>query len=232
MSKILQIENMHAGYSHKEVLRNINLTVNKGDFLGIIGPNGGGKSTLLKVILGLIKPTKGKVLFFNDGIRQEHISIGYLPQISNIDKEFPISVSELVLSGLTPKNTLFSTYTKEQLEQADAIIEKTGLCEHAKSPISRLSGGQFQRALLGRAIISNPDLLILDEPNSYLDREFETKLYDILKELNKTTTILLVSHNISAVRSISKSIACVNGGLHYHAGNTVSADCLYDSFLI
>ncbi|MGL5919600.1 MAG: metal ABC transporter ATP-binding protein, partial [Bacteroidales bacterium] len=189
-------------------------------------------STLLKVILGLIKPTKGKVLFYNDGIRQEHISIGYLPQISNIDKEFPISVSELVLSGLTPKNTLFSTYTKEQLEQADAIIEKTGLSEQAKSPVSRLSGGQFQRALLGRAIISNPDLLILDEPNSYLDREFETKLYDILKELNKTTTILLVSHNISAVRSISKSIACVNGGLHYHAGNTVSADCLYDSFLI
>lgn len=232
MSEIFKIENMHAGYAHKEVLRNINLTVNEGDFLGIIGPNGGGKSTLLKVILGLIKPTKGTVSFFNNGIKQEHISIGYLPQIANIDKEFPISVLELVLSGLAPKNTLFSTYSKEQLKQAEIIIEKTGLCEQAKSPVSRLSGGQFQRALLGRAIISNPNLLILDEPNSYLDREFEIKLYDILKKLNKTTTILLVSHNISAVRSISKSIACVNGTLHYHAGNHIAADCLYDSFLI
>ncbi|MGL5317748.1 MAG: metal ABC transporter ATP-binding protein [Bacteroidales bacterium] len=232
MSKILEIENLHAGYSHKEVLRNINLTVKKGDFLGIIGPNGGGKSTLLKVILGLIKPSKGKVSFFLNGARQEQVSIGYLPQISNIDKEFPISVRELVLSGLPPKNTLFSTYSIDQLKEADHIIEKIGLSDHAKHPISRLSGGQFQRVLLGRAIISNPDILILDEPNSYLDREFEIKLYDILKEINETTTILLVSHNISAVRSISKSIACVNGNLHYHPNNTVSADCLYDSFLV
>lgn len=232
MSKILEIEHMYAGYSHKEVLRDINLTVNQGDFLGIIGPNGGGKSTLLKVILGLIKPAKGKVSFYMNRIRQEHISIGYLPQISNIDKEFPISVTELVLSGLTPKNTLFSTYSKEQLHSVDTVIEKIGLTEHAKSPISQLSGGQFQRVLLGRAIIAHPDLLILDEPNSYLDREFEIKLYDILKEINQTTTILLVSHNIAAVRSISKSIACVNGTLHYHPGNTVSAECLYDSFLI
>lgn len=230
MSKILELENIFAGYSHKEVLRNVNLTVKQGDFLGIIGPNGGGKSTLLKVILGLIRPVKGNVTYYNNGVRQDHISIGYLPQVSNTDKDFPISVRELILSGLPPKNTLFSTYNKEQMLLVDEIIHKTGLIHHADAAISELSGGQFQRALLGRAIISNPDILILDEPNSYLDREFEIKLYDLLKEINKTTTILLVSHNISAVCSIAKSLACVNGTLHYHPTNSISPECIYDSF--
>ncbi|MGL5787157.1 MAG: metal ABC transporter ATP-binding protein [Bacteroidales bacterium] len=230
MNKILELDNIYAGYSHKEVLRNINLTVRKGDFLGIIGPNGGGKSTLLKVILGLIKPNKGKVSYFLDGKKQDRISIGYLPQVSNTDKDFPISVRELILSGLPPKNTLFSTYNKDQIKLVDEIIHKTGLSLHADAAISELSGGQYQRALLGRAIISNPDILILDEPNSYLDREFEIKLYDILKEINQTTTILLVSHNISAVCSIAKSLACVNGTLHYHPTNKISPECIYDSF--
>ena len=174
MNKILELKNISVGYEDNPlVLKEVNLSVYENDFLGIIGPNGGGKTTLIKTILGLTKPAKGCVCFFNNTVKKEKLNIGYLPQINQIDKKFPISVFDVILSGIKLKKNIFSTYSEEDKKQAKKIAVHMGLEEQINKPIGALSGGQLQRTLLGRAIVDNPKLLILDEPNSYVDKKFE-----------------------------------------------------------
>lgn len=232
MSKIIEIRNLSVGYDEKPlVLKNINLDVFQDDFLGIIGPNGGGKTTLLKTILGLVKPSSGTISFFNKhNVKVDKLNIGYLPQINQIDKKFPISVYDVILSGLTIKKRIFSPYTKEQKEKVRIVAQHMGLTNLLDRPIGALSGGQLQRALLGRAIIDDPDLLILDEPNSYVDKRFETDFYKLLEEINRDTAIILVSHDVGTVVSMVKNIACVNEGLHYHSGTNITTDWLEKSY--
>ncbi len=230
MNKILELKDITVGYNNNPpTLKGVNLSVFENDFLGIIGPNGGGKTTLLKTILGLKDSNNGEILFFNNGQKKEKIKIGYLPQINQIDKKFPISILEVILSGISIKNS-FTSYTKEQKERAKEVAEQMGLGDKMKKPIGELSGGQLQRTLLGRAIVDNPELLILDEPNSYVDKKFESSFYKILEDLNKTTAIIMVSHDVGTVLSIVKNIACVNGGLHYHAGTNVSAEWINQTY--
>ena len=231
MSKIVEIKNLSVGYEDRPyVLKNVNLDVYKGDFLGIIGPNGGGKTTLLKTLLSLVKPTSGTISFFKNNVKTDKINIGYLPQINQIDKKFPISVSDVILSGLTVNRGIFSSYTKEQKERVGEIADKMGLEDLISRPIGALSGGQLQRTLLGRAIIDNPDLLVLDEPNSYVDKRFESNFYKLLEDINKNTAIILVSHDVGTVVSMVKNIACVNEGLHYHSGTNVTTEWLENSY--
>lgn len=227
---LIKIEDLSVAYDGKTVLRDVNLTVYENDFLGIIGPNGGGKTTLVKTVLGLKKANKGKILFFRDGKETEHITMGYLPQYSSIDKNFPISVQEVILSGLSSQKSLMSRFTSRQHGQVEEVINRMGLEGLENRPIGALSGGQLQRALLGRAIISNPDVLILDEPSTYIDKRFEAKLYELLIEINKECAIILVSHDIGTVLQNVKSIACVNETLHYHPDTEVSADWLEKNF--
>lgn len=225
MNKILEIKDLSVGYEDNPyVLKDINLDVFENDFLGIIGPNGGGKTTLLKTLLGLVKPVSGAISFFRKNIKIDKVNIGYLPQINQIDRKFPISVSEVILSGLTVKRSLFSSYTKEQTDKVNTVAHKMGLEKLIKRPIGALSGGQLQRTLLGRAIIDEPDLLVLDEPNSYIDKRFENDFYKILEDINKDTAIILVSHDIGTVTSLVKNIAYVNETLHYHSGTNITAD--------
>ncbi|MDR1503368.1 MAG: ABC transporter ATP-binding protein [Prevotella sp.] len=231
MSKILEIRDLSVGYDDNPyVLKNVNLDVFHDDFLGIIGPNGGGKTTLLKTILGLVKPTNGHISFFRNNVKTDKINIGYLPQINQIDKKFPISVHDVILSGLTIKHSMFSPYTREQKEKVGVIAYQMGLEKLIDRPIGALSGGQLQRTLLGRAIIDGPDLLVLDEPNSYVDKRFETDFYKILEDINKDTAIVLVSHDVGTVISLVKNIACVNEGLHYHSGTDISTEWLEESY--
>lgn len=231
MSKILEIKDLSVGYEDNPyVLKNVNLDVFRNDFLGIIGPNGGGKTTLLKTILGLVKPTHGHISFFSNNVKTDKINIGYLPQINQIDKKFPISVHDVILSGLTIKRHILSPYTKEQKEKVKKIAHQMGLDKLIGRPIGALSGGQLQRTLLGRAIIDDPDLLVLDEPNSYVDKRFESDFYKILEEINRETAIILVSHDVGTVVSMVKNIACVNEGLHYHSGTNISTDWLEKSY--
>ncbi|WP_108822355.1 metal ABC transporter ATP-binding protein [Dysgonomonas sp. Marseille-P4361] len=231
MKKILEIRNITVGYEDKPfVLKDVNLDVLQNDFLGIIGPNGGGKTTLLKTILGLVKPAAGEISFFKNGIKTDKINVGYLPQINQIDKKFPISVHDVILSGMTIQRKIFSPYTKEQKNRVGAIAKKMGLEDLLDRPIGALSGGQLQRALLGRAIIDNPELLILDEPNSYVDKRFETNFYKILEEINKDTAIIMVSHDVGTVISLVKNIACVNEGLHYHLGSNITTNWLEETY--
>lgn len=230
MNKIIELKDITVGYDNNPpILKNVNLSVFEKDFLGIIGPNGGGKTTLLKTILGLKKPTEGSIIFFNDGKKVDQLKIGYLPQVNQIDKRFPISIFEVILSGISISG-YFSSYSKEQKERAKKVAIQMGLEDKMKCPIGELSGGQLQRTLLGRAIVDNPELLILDEPNSYVDKKFESSFYKILEELNKTTAIIMVSHDVGTVLSIVKNIACVNGGLHYHTGSNVSQEWINQTY--
>ena len=227
---LIQLSDIAAAYDRKTVLEHVDLTVYEHDFLGVIGPNGGGKTTLMKIMLGLLKPTQGEVRFFQNGQRVTEISMGYLPQYNSIDKKFPISVYEVVLSGLNRQKSLFRSFTKEQHERVRQVIARMGLEGLEQRAIGQLSGGQLQRALLGRALVSNPQVVILDEPNTYIDKRFEAKLYSLLEEINRERAIVLVSHDIGTVLQNVKTIACVNGTLDYHPDTEIPSEWLEEHF--
>lgn len=227
VNTMIEIKNLYAGYDGRIVLRDVNLTVCERDFLGIIGPNGGGKTTLIKCILGLLKPVSGEILY-NGGRLPP--TIGYLPQYSSIDRKFPITVEEVVLSGLSSKKPLVSRFNALHREKARNVMARMGLEGMEKRAIGALSGGQLQRALLGRAIISDPQVVILDEPSTYIDKRFEARLYELLAEINKECAIILVSHDIGTVLQQVKSIACVNETLDYHPDTGITEEWLERNF--
>lgn len=222
MDTIIEIKNVNAGYEQTPVLSGVNFCIKKQDFIGIIGPNGGGKTTLLKVILGLIKPDCGDVIYHTP----KQNLFGYLPQNNQFDKRFPISVEEVVLSGLLSEKGLLRQYHKTDYRKATDLLEKYGMGKYINAPIGELSGGQMQRVFLCRAIISSPRVLILDEPTTYVDSNFEKEFYPILKELNKTLAVVMVSHDLGTICSYVKTIACVNKTLHYHQSNLISQEQL------
>lgn len=233
MAPIVKIENLSAGYENKpDVLKSVSLTIYDNDFLGIIGPNGGGKTTLLKAILGLVDYSSGTISFYDGGKTTNHLNIGYLPQINHIDKKFPIKVKEVILSGLTLRGKIFKHYSAEDKKKVLPVAEQMGVENLLERAIGELSGGQLQRVLLGRAIIDNPKLIILDEPSSYVDKLFETNFYKLLEAVNREMAIVLVSHDVGTIIPQVKNIACVNQNLHYHSGNDISQEWLssaYDS---
>ena len=230
MNPIIQINGLSAGYDGKTVLNQVDLVVYRNDFLGVIGPNGGGKTTLIKCILGLHQPYQGQIRFYKDGKEIPDMNMGYLPQYNTIDKKFPISVYEVVLSGLSKQKSIFHQYSKEQHEQVRHMIVRMGLEGMEERAIGSLSGGQLQRALLGRALVSNPEVVILDEPNTYIDKRFEAKLYSLLEEINQERAIILVSHDIGTVLKNVKTIACVNETVHYHPHTEVPTEWLEEHF--
>jgi zinc transport system ATP-binding protein len=218
---IIDIKNLNVGYNNKKVLDNVNITIEKDDFIGIIGPNGGGKTTLIKTILKLEKAWSGKI---NTYIKQSEI--GYLPQFNHFDKEFPITVNEVVLSGLVGKKGLFKRYTNTDKQKAIDLMNQAGIINIKDKAMGQLSGGQMQRVLLCRALINTPKLLILDEPSNFVDNNFEHELFKWLKELNKTMAIIMISHDVGTISSHVKTIACVNYNLHYHKSNTITNEQL------
>lgn len=221
-NEIIQINNLTAKYDGEIVLSNVNITFYADDFIGIIGPNGGGKSTLVKCIMGLL-PYSGSVTFLGDIEGRHHI--GYLPQQNLFDKQFPISVKELVLSGLQADKG-FRRYTHKDQERAIATLEVLGIKHLKDRQISELSGGELQRALVGRAIISGPRLLILDEPANFVDNQFENELYNLLRELNERMAIIIVSHDVGTITSFVKNVVCVNRTVHRHPTAEITPELL------
>ncbi|MDK2979128.1 MAG: zinc transport system ATP-binding protein [Bacteroidales bacterium] len=221
MKKLVELKSVYAGYNDEVILTDVSLDIYDNDFIGIIGPNGGGKTTLLKVILGLIKPYKGTVKFYTNDTHKRN-KIGYLPQFNKIDQKFPIKVIDIVLSGLIFGNKLFFKYSKSDYTKACDTLKRIGISNLKDYPVGALSGGQLQKVLLARALISSPRLLILDEPNTYVDNQFEGELYKILEELNNEMAIIIVSHDIGTIASYIKTIACVNRSLHYHKSNKIT----------
>ena len=240
MNPIIKIEHLCASYDQKEVLQDVNLTVYQDDYLGIIGPNGGGKTTLMKIILGLKKPSAGSIKFYqpltstegsNEPKEVKEITMGYLPQYNDLDHQFPISVYEVVLSGLSKTKGLFARYTKAHHQQVLDTLERMQLVDLKDRHIGALSGGQLQRVLLARAIVSKPDVVILDEPNTYIDRRFQKQMYEMLEQINKECAIIIVSHDIAEVLNNVKHIACVNHHLHYHDTADMPREKLEEHFL-
>ena len=202
---LIVLDSITVKWNEQPTLDNISFTIYEGDFVAITGSNGGGKTTLLKVILNLLKPTRGSVKYAS-----ERLKIGYLPQKNMIDSHFPITLWEVVESGL-----LASNYDKDTInEKVAQMLELVQLTEHASKPIGTLSGGQLQRGLLGRALISDPEILVLDEPLSYIDKHFEHRIYDILSSLSPHTTIILVSHEMTAISAMANRHLIVDKTLH------------------
>ena len=219
---IVSIKNVTVKYDSYTALESANLEILEDDFIGIIGPNGGGKTTLIKSIIGSI-PYSGEVRLSPTLFKNGKRLIGYLPQQTTFDKQFPISVTEVVLSGMQIQKGFSARYSQKDKAKALQLLDSMGIISIADKQIGEISGGQMQRVLLCRAIISEPKLLILDEPTNFVDKRFESELYDILKELNKKMAIVMVSHDVHNISSAVKSIVCVNRTIHKHNTNTLSS---------
>ena len=227
MTKLLEVNDVSAGYHREPVIEKACFSVSQDDFIGIIGPNGGGKTTLLKVMLGLHKPFSGMVKWlFEDNPQSARQKIGYLPQINFFDIRFPISVFDVVRSGLASPDNLRGRFSRKQNHHVEEVLRLLGMSRLKNKSMGMLSGGEKQRVFLGRAIVSNPDILFLDEPGTYVDHEFESEMYDMLKNLNQHMAIVLVSHDLGMISSYIKSIICVNRVVHYHASNIISNEQL------
>lgn len=221
---LLEMKNLSASYGTNIVLQDVDFNVYENDFIGIIGPNGGGKTTLLKIILGLLKPVKGKLTFNQDILNRN--KIGYLPQISTGDNSYPVTVRDVILSGLMINKGLISRMSSSDKIKAGRVIEELGLADLTGSSLNEISGGQLQRVLLGRAVIGDPRLLLLDEPGNFVDSNFEKDFYERLVILNKRMAILMVSHDVGTISAHIKSFACINRNLHYHPSPEITNEQL------
>lgn len=224
MKSLIKIQNLSVGYDKLPVLKNVNFEIFEQDFIGVIGPNGGGKTTLLKAILGLLNPIEGKIDFRKDMDGRKK-SIGYLPQVRHVDRKFPITVFDVVRSGSLMRGQLnVKAYKLKQ--KIEELLTEMGVFNIRHKAIGELSGGQMQRVFLCRALLSDPKILILDEPDTFVDNRFEGELYEKLRILNHEIAIILVSHDLGTISSYVKTIACVNGNLHYHPSSSITQDQL------
>ena len=213
---IIDIKNINFSYNSTKVLDNINLKIYENDFLAIIGPNGGGKSTLLKLILGLENYKKGSIKIYDKKINKNISKLGYVPQNTNINIDFPIKVIDVVMMGhIHEKKSLFG-HSKSDKLCAMGSLQKVGMQDFAKEKIGSLSGGQRQRVMIARALCANPKILLLDEPTANIDVEGQKQIYDLLEEINKSISIIVVSHDISVILQYATKVAHINKKLVFH----------------
>ena len=222
---MIELKSVSVDYDDLRALDNVSLDIYRDDFIGVIGPNGGGKTTFIKAIMGLVEYS-GEINYYGEFANNRNKFIGYLPQANNFDKTFPIAVKDVVLSGMMSKKSLFSRYTKADKFRVNELLAMVGVESLAKKAIGELSGGELQRVLLCRALISDPKLLILDEPANFVDNNFERELYAILKSLNEKIAIIMISHDIVQTTSVVKNIVCVNRSVHRHRSNVISTEQL------
>jgi zinc transport system ATP-binding protein len=213
---IIEIRHLHFSYNGQSVLRDVNLTVAPGDFIAVIGPNGGGKTTLLKLMLGLLSAESGHIRIFGKPPQNVSHRIGYVPQDVHINKNFPVSVLDVVLMGRLKPGRGWSRYSQEDRMAAMQALVKMAMDSFCTRRIGELSAGQKQRVLVARALVTDPELLFLDEPAASIDTKGQAELYELLKDLNNQMTIMIVSHDLMVISGYVKSVACVNRRLHYH----------------
>lgn len=226
----IQIENLNFAYGSVSVLEQANLSIGDREFVSVVGPNGGGKTTLLKILLGLEEAQSGSVSVFGEPPTTGRKWIGYLPQHTHLDSKFPVTAIDVVLMGLLGKTRGFGFYTKSDHHAAREMLARVGLKDLNNRPLAALSGGQRQRVLIARALVSEPKLLLLDEPTSSLDDYVERELYDLLKELNKELTIMVVSHDIRFVSSYVEKVICVNRQVHVHPTSDIDENIIHTMY--
>lgn len=229
--KVVEIQSVTAGYGQIPVLEDVNLLIEKGSFTGIIGPNGGGKTTLLKLMLGLIKPWKGQVKLLGDNPQKKRHRIGYVPQASTINMHFPISIRQVVLSGrLAGMKPFWHYYKRSDLKIVEQCLSHLDILDLAERQIGQLSRGQLQRVLIARALAVKPAILLLDEPTSGLDATASSHLYELLQKLNDEMTIIMVTHDTLAISAYVKDIACINRSLYYHGEPNISPELVMELY--
>ncbi|MEM9282191.1 MAG: ABC transporter ATP-binding protein [Verrucomicrobiota bacterium] len=213
---VLQFQGVTHRYGKTLALEAVNCEIRRGEHLCVIGPNGGGKSTLLKLVLGLIEPTEGRLAVLGQPPKQACSKVGYVPQSMRFDPLFPISSIEIVLMGRLD-HVRFGNYSKECRNLAREALDHVGLADVAEKAYSQLSGGQRQRVLIARALATSPEILLLDEPTANIDLSVEEKFLDILRDLREAVTILLVTHDLDVVSTLGDSVLCVNRRVHRHS---------------
>jgi zinc transport system ATP-binding protein len=227
---IISIDHLWVLRGSQTVLEDINLDVEQGDFLGLIGPNGGGKSTLLKVVLGLIKPDRGEVKVFGLDPVSARKWVGYMPQRTAFDHSFPVTAMEVVLMGRYSRAGMLKRYSSEDREAARRALDSVGMLAHADKEIGSLSGGEQQRVFVARSLVSEPRLLLLDEPTAGIDAAQQAEFYELLKRLNEKVTIVLVTHDLTAVSTYVSKIACLNQRLYSHGTKELTAEDIEQAY--
>ena len=228
-SSAIEIQGVSFRYDERQILKDVNLAIWPFDSICIVGPNGGGKTTLIKLIIGLLLPDAGTIKIFGKRPDEAHQLIGYVPQFSQYDRQFPISVREVVCMGRMGKS-FTGRYSKKDKEKILEALVEVGLADLVDQPFSALSGGQRQRVLIARALASGGEILILDEPTANIDRESETHFFDLLKQLNKRMTILMVTHDVGFASSFFSRIACVNREVIIHPTSELTGKLIRDMY--
>jgi len=222
----IEVKNLSFSYGEVPVLEGIDLTVPEGEFLGIVGPNAGGKSTLLKLLLGLLEPRQGEIRLLGQPPRKARRLMGYVPQYPAFSRDFPVTVEQVVLMGRLGTGRLVGGYGREDRRIAARVMEEAEIAPLAGRRIDRLSGGQLQRVLVARALACEPRILLLDEPTANIDMRVENELFDLLRELNERMTILVVSHDIAFISRYVHRVACLNRTLVCHRTEEIDAEAI------
>ena len=225
-SPIVEIHNVSFTYNGQTVLEDVSLEIQLGDFIAMIGPNGGGKTTLLKLILGLLKPDTGVIRVAGQSSQQASSCIGYVPQDVHVNSSFPITALDVVLMGKLDPQKRWARKSASNRREAMKALERLEMAEHANKRIGELSGGQRQRVFIARSLVTEPELLLLDEPTASIDTKGQADFYTLIKELNKDITIVVVSHDLLVISRYVKSVACVNKRLHYHDQAEITGEML------
>jgi zinc transport system ATP-binding protein len=223
---VITIRHLWAGYDQQIVLEDVCLSVKPLDFIGIVGPNGGGKTTLFKVLLGLIQPERGEVRIMGKSVAEGRRHVGYVPQLMVFDHDFPISVWDVVQMGRLGSRRLLRRYTAEDKEIVAEALARVDMLDQKARPIGDLSGGQQQRVYIARALATGPDILLLDEPLASVDPRVSSSIYELLEELNSEVTILIASHDIGAISSHVGTVGCLNRRLFYHGEDHLTPEML------
>lgn len=225
-SEVISIQHLWAGYGRGPVLEDITLSVKERDFVGLIGPNGGGKTTLIKVLLGLIAPIRGQVRIMGKSVREARRHIGYVPQLVEFDRDFPISVREVVRTGRLGQRRLLERYTPDDNRLTMQALGNVGMVGFRDRPMGELSGGERQRVYIARALATDPHILLLDEPTAHIDTRVSASIYELLGQLNQHITILMISHDMNVISSYVKTVGCLNRRLFYHGDRLLTPDML------
>jgi zinc transport system ATP-binding protein len=226
---VISLNGVDFSYNGELVLKDVDLEIHEREMIGIIGPNGGGKTTLLRIILGLLKPRRGEVLVFGQPPARSSHRLGYVPQHMLYDNRFPVSVLDVVLMGLTGKSSL-GPFARATVRKAEEALASVNLSDYRNNPFAELSGGQRQRVLIARALASSPDMLLFDEPTANVDTTAGEKLYEILEQLNSRMTILIVSHDIGFVNRHITSVVCVNQQVVVHPTSALAGQNIIDLY--
>jgi zinc transport system ATP-binding protein len=227
---LIRVEDLTTGYGTEKILDRVSLTVFEGDFIGLIGPNGGGKTTLLRILLGLLQPWSGRVSVLGEPPRSGRRWLGYVPQSVEMDQDFPVRVADVVRMGLLHPQRLFRRLTPEDKSRVEKALDAVDLVEQAMTPMGMLSGGQRQRVYVARALVTDPKVLLLDEPTSSVDPQVSTRLYDLFAELNQRMAILLISHDVGTMAHHVRTVGCLNRTLHYHGKREITAEMIEEAY--